>query len=114
MYSSVTEEELDIFSQPARILVAGASNSGKSFFVSRLVNKYYSKFNRIVIIGANLENVDGLNIIRDDQYNPLTESDAIEQSLVIFDDVIFNPCKIKIAAESFTCGLHKNMSFILC
>ena len=66
MYSSVTEEKLDIFSQRARISVAGALNSGKSFFVSHLVKKYYSKCNRIVIIGANLENVGGLNIIRDD------------------------------------------------
>ena len=86
MYTSVSGEELDVFSQPARILVAGASNSGKSFFVSRLVNKYHSKFKRIVIIGANLENVDGLNLIRDDQYNPLLESDANEESSVIFDN----------------------------
>ena len=54
MYTSVSGDELDVFSQPARILVAGASNSGKSFFVSRLVNKNHSKFKRIVIIGANL------------------------------------------------------------
>ena len=67
IYTSVSEEELDIFSQPARILVAGASKSGKSFFVSRPVNKHYSELNRIVIIGANLENVNGLNIIREDQ-----------------------------------------------
>ena len=54
MYTSVSGEKLDVFSQLARILVAGASNSGKSFFVSRLVNKYHSKFKRIVIIEANL------------------------------------------------------------
>ena len=114
MYTSVSGEELDVFSQPARILVAGASNSGKSFFVSRLVNKYHSKFKRIVIIGANLENVDGLNIIRDDQYNPLLESEGNEQSLVIFDDVIFNPRVMKIAAESFTRGRHMNVSLIFC
>ena len=114
MYTRVSEEELDVFSLPARILVAGASNSGKSFFVSRLVNKYQGKFKRIVIIGANLENVDGLNIIRDDQYNPLLETGSNEQSLVIFDDVIFNPRVMKIAAESFTRGRHMNVSLIFC
>ena len=114
MYTRVSEGEVDVFSLPARILVAGASNSGKSFFVSRLVNKYQGKFKRIVIIGANLENVDGLNIIRDDQYNPLLESEGNEQSLVIFDDVIFNPRIMKVAGECFTRGRHKNVSLIFC
>ena len=114
MYTRVSEEEVDVFSLPARILVAGASNSGKSFFVSRLVNKYQTKFKRIVIIGANLENVDGLNIIRDDQYNPLLETGSNEESLVIFDDVIFNPRVMKIAAETFTRGRHMNVSLIFC
>ena len=78
------------------------------------MKKYYSKFNRNVIIGANLRNIEGLDIIRHDQHNPQTESDASEKSLIIFDDVIFNSRVMKIAAESFTRLRHKNVSLIFC
>ena len=55
-----------------------------------------------------------MNIIGDDQYNPLNESNPSDQSLVIFDVVIFNPRIMKIAAESFTRLRHKNVSLIFC
>ena len=108
------ESELGIFNKPARILVAGASNSGKSYLVSRLIQRWHQKFERIVVIGSDLENVLGMNVLRDDFYNPLNESNECESSLVIFDDVIFNPRIMKVAAECFTRGRHKNLSLIFC
>ena len=36
------------------------------------------------------------------------------QGLVIFDDIIFNPRIVKVAAEFFTRGCHKNVSLIFC
>ena len=58
-------------------------------------------------------------IIRDsfhknDHYKALNDSGTSEPSLVIFDDVIFNPRVMKIAAESFTRGRHMNVSLIFC
>ena len=111
-YPRVMDPELDIFNKPARILVAGASNSGKSYLVSKLIQRWHEKFERIVVIGSDLENVLGLNVLRDDFYNPLNESNECESSLVIFDDVIFNPRIMKVAAECFTRGRHKNPSLI--
>ena len=52
-YARVMEPELDIFNKPAQILVAGASNSGKSYLVSRLIQRWYEKFERIVVIGSD-------------------------------------------------------------
>ena len=51
-------------------------------------------------------------VIREDFYNPLNKSNACESSPVIFDDVIFNPRIMKVAAECFTRGRHKNVSLI--
>ena len=104
------DPELDIFNKPARILVAGASNSGKSYLVSRLIQRWHQKFERIVVIGSDLENVLGMNVLRDDFYNPLNESNECESSLVIFDDVIFNPRIMKVTAAYFTRARHKNVS----
>ena len=55
-----------------------------------------------------------MKVIRDDFYNPLNESNACESGLLIFDDVIFNPRIMKVAAECFTRGRHKNESLIFC
>ena len=73
MYERVTEKEIDIFTKPARLIVSGASGCGKSFFVSRLIRKYRAKFDSVIVIGANLENIEDLNIKRDDSFNPLVE-----------------------------------------
>ena len=55
-----------------------------------------------------------MKCIRDHFYNRLNKSNACESSLVIFDDVIFNPRIMKVAAECFTRGRHKNVSLIFC
>ena len=112
MYPRVTGEEIDIFAKPARIIVSGASASGKSFFVSRLIRKYRSKFDRIIVIGASLENIEDLGVTRDDSFNPLVE-DLSGNTLVVFDDVICSKDKLKIAAETYTRGRHLGLSSIL-
>ena len=96
------------------ILVSGAYNSEKSYLVSKLIDRWHKRFERIVVIGKNIENVLAMNVIPDDFYNPLNESNTCESSLAIFDDVIFNPRIVKVAAECFTRGRHKNVSLIFC
>ena len=58
-YPRVMEPKLDIFNKPARILVAGASNSGKSYLLSELIQRWHKQFERIVVIGIDLENALG-------------------------------------------------------
>ena len=66
MYASISDLELNLFTQPARILIAGYSGGGKSVLASKLIRKYRSAFDKVVVIGSTLENCSDLNIIRDD------------------------------------------------
>ena len=52
-HTEYTEDIIDLFQQPARIIIAGYSNSGKSQMCSNLVNKYHYKFNKILYCGVN-------------------------------------------------------------
>ena len=113
MFHSVDGADLNIFVKPARIIIAGASGSGKSFFVSNLLQKYSFKFSRITVIGSNLENCENLNITRNDNYNPLTDDELTSNSLIIYDDIIYNKSVMAQAAEVFLRGRHKGISAIL-
>ena len=110
-YSKICEDEINIFNKPARLLVAGYSNSGKSFLVKKIVKKYRAVFNKIILLGSDFEDSSELNIIRDDDFNPFMEH-LTGQTLVIFDDVIFNKKLISLAGEIFVRGRHLNISCI--
>ena len=109
----ILHSEVDIFHTTARILIAGFSGSGKSFFTSKLINLYKHKFSRIISIGSDLEQVDQVDIIRDDDFNPFLDHDGLLPILLIYDDIIFDAAKMKIACEVFIRGRHKNISVIL-
>ncbi|XP_069176698.1 uncharacterized protein [Procambarus clarkii] len=51
--SPITEEQLDIFNEPSRIIIAGFSNGGKSYLCTKLVQKYHLKFSSIIICGGS-------------------------------------------------------------
>ena len=112
MYGHVLDEELNIFHKPARILICGNSGSGKSSLVVGLLHKYRFIFDLVVVIGADLEGVESLDIKRDDDYNPLLDAVKGEKTLVIFDDCIFNQNQMKIASESFVRARHLGVSLI--
>lgn len=108
----VLSSEVDIFHTCARILIAGFSNSGKSYFTSKLINLYKNKFKRIIVIGSDLEQVDQVEIVRNDDFNAFLEHDGLSHILIIFDDIIYQPKKLKHATEVFIKGRHKNISSI--
>ena len=112
MYGHVLDEELNIFHKPARVLICGNSGSGKSSLVVGLLHKYRFIFDLVVVIGADLEGVESLDIKRDDDYNPLLDAVKGEKTLVIFDDCIFNQNQMKIASESFVRARHLGVSLI--
>ena len=49
-YKSIICDEL--FDKPERIIVVGASNVGKSYFINKLIKKYAHKFTDIIISGT--------------------------------------------------------------
>ena len=112
MYRSILENEINIFEKPSRIIISGSSGTGKSYFISKLIRKYQSCFDSVIVIGANLENIDDLNVKRDDNYNPLTD-DTSGRTLVIYDDIIYKKEKLATCAETFTRGRHLGISVIL-
>ena len=112
MYGHVLDEELNIFHKPARLLICGNSGSGKSSLVVALLHKYRFIFDLVVVIGADLEGVESLDIKRDDDYNPLLDAVKGEKTLVIFDDCIFNQNQMKVASESFVRARHLGVSLI--
>ena len=46
------DSDVDIFNQPARIIIAGSSNSGKTQLTSNLALKYANRFDLIIICGT--------------------------------------------------------------
>ena len=52
-----TQDSTDLFHNPARIIISGYSNSGKSEMCSNLIRKYHHKFNTILSCGVNSHNL---------------------------------------------------------
>ena len=112
MHRRVVADDINLFSDHARIIVCGSSSSGKSFMVSKLIRKYRSQFENVILIGANLENIEDLHVIRNDDFNPVID-ELNGRTLVIFDDIILNKKKLLIASESFIRSRHMKVSLVL-
>ena len=111
-YGRVTEDVLDIFNKPARLLVSGFSGSGKSTFVCKLIEKYRNKFQRVIVLGSELDISKELNIEFNSDFNPFQEF-LRGSTLLIFDDIIYNKKLLTLAGEVFIRGRHLNISSIL-
>ena len=64
IHTIYTQDSTDLFHNPARIIIAGYSNSGKSEMCSNLIKKYHNKFNTIFYCGFNshdLQNNSDIN-----------------------------------------------------
>jgi len=111
-YTTIPGLELDIFHQPARLLISGFSGSGKSYLVSKLILKYRDRFSRVIVVGSDLDRDNSLNIERCDNFNPLIDNEINGHILVIYDDVLYNKKIVETAAEVFIRGRHLNISSI--
>ena len=115
MMLTVTDQDLNPFESCARIVIAGFSHSGKSMFVSKLINEYHNQFDKIVVLGGILENItDDVKISYDNDYNPFIEDEGNAKSpkLLIFDDLIGDREKTSLASKIFYRGRHLNISII--
>ena len=104
-FAEVNSQELDLFAEPARLIFAGYSGSGKSYLLSKLLNKYKHKFAKIILIGSILENVEDVNIERNDDFDPF-ENPIIGHVLCIYDDVLLSKKHLFNASLLFTKGRH--------
>jgi len=115
------EEQLDLFRYPARILIAGFSNSGKSELTRKIIQRYHKKFTHIVISGTTshpLESNPDIGpklSLNQDIIDPMSEVDGFEDHniLYVIDDLFQEACESKIISDCFTKGRHKNISVIL-
>ncbi len=53
MDKTFSEEMLNLFRYPARIIIAGYTSSGKTHLCNKIIEKYQHGFNRIIIYGIS-------------------------------------------------------------
>ena len=112
-----TQGSTDLFHNPARIITAGYSNSGKSEMCSNLIKKYHHKFNTILYCGVNshdLQNNPNINEklhISSEIVNPFDYS-YNGNTLFILDDCFLEAIESKFVVNAFTKGRHENISTI--
>ena len=115
--STHPESAIDIFHHPARIIIAGYSNSGKSEICSKLIQKYHTKFNTILYCGVTshtLEKNGEINSkfkVSNEILNPF---DYIYNGpvLYILDDCFLEAVQSKHVVDAFTKGRHEKISTI--
>ena len=111
---------VDIFNVPARIIIAGYSNSGKSVLCKRLIEKYHSKFKQILYCGVDshpLQDNEELNekiIVSSELLNPFEYvfNNGDGNLLYVLDDCFLEAVENKNVVDAFTKGRHKNISTI--
>ena len=114
------DSDVDIFNQPARIIIAGSSNSGKTQLTSNLALKYANKFDLIIICGAAQHDLQKSPIntkikVFPDIINPFDYVDEYNKSkglLYILDDCFLEASQNKYVVDAFTKGRHSNISII--
>ena len=118
-----TDDQLNLFNYPARIIIAGYTNSGKTYLCTKIVEKYHHLFSKIVISGVSSHPLQDSTDIKDkleiqediidpvDEHSPFTDSKA--HILQILDDNFLASANSPTVVNSFTKGRHKNLSVIL-
>ena len=112
--------DVDIFNQPARIIIAGSSNSGKTQLTSNLALKYANKFDLTIICGTTHHDLEKSVIntrikIFADIVNPFDYVDEYNKSkglLYILDDCFLEASQNRYVVDAFTKGRHSNISII--
>ena len=120
MAETYPEKLLDIFQYPARIIVAGYSNSGKSELVHKLIVKYHEKFKKIVICGLTShplerdEEIGPKIVVSSEIIDPVASEDIFDErgTLYILDDNFIDAVKHTLVVNAFTRGRHNKISCI--
>ena len=118
----VSAESLNIFHNNARIIVAGNSFSGKTFFSIKLIKKYANSFDKIILADCpnnqEFTNDDILNK-KIEIYNYIPSINELSMTytdlhiIIILDDNFNKSFNSKEVMEMFVRGRHKNISTLL-
>lgn len=123
MDKTFREESLNLFRHPTRIIIAGYTNSGKTFLCSKIVEKYHEVFSRIIICGVTSHPLQNNPSIKEklelhkDIIDPADEitpyADPHAHRLLILDDNFMSSANSLPVLNSFIKGRHINLSVIL-
>ena len=114
-----TAEHLNLFREPARLVIAGFSNSGKTVLVVKIIKKYSDKFSKIFICGVKnhpLQNDPSIAdklLVSKDIIDPLEDIEPGEKTLLVLDDLYLKAIQSDIVVNSFIKGRHSQLSVIL-
>ena len=119
-FKTFTADQLDIFSNPARIIIGGCSHSGKTTICSKLITRNANKFDRVVISSINRDSfelpkeISDTVLYYDDVINPFDEILYKGYKLLyIIDDLYQSAFNSRYIADAFTKGRHEHISVIL-
>ena len=108
---------IDIFNDPARIIIAGYSNSGKSELCKKIIELYHEKFEHILYCGVEshpLQDDDKISAkltVSHDILNPF-EYSHMGRILIVLDDCFIEAAEDMNVVDAFTKGRHKSISTI--
>ena len=118
-FQEVEEDSLDIFSRPARLLICGSSDVGKSHLTERIILKYSHKFDVILICGVSTHpleknpQVSSKLVVSEEIVSPLNyktkDSDSV---LLVLDDCYKKAVDSELVCNLFTRGRHSLISVI--
>ena len=114
---SISEANVDIFSVPARIIIAGYSNSGKSEMCKKLIELYHEKFGHILYCGVDKHPLEEDDVIQSkltvsrDILNP-SDYTYLGNILFILDDCFLEAVENKYVVDAFIKGRHQNISVV--
>ena len=115
--STFPDTAVNIFNVPARIIIAGYSNSGKSELCKKLIEMYHENFQHILYCGVEshpLQLNSEINTkltVSTDILNPFDYA-HLGSILFILDDCFIEAVENKNVVDTFTKGRHKNISTI--
>ena len=108
---------LNIFKQPARIIIAGYSNSGKSEICKKLIEIYHENFHHILYCGVETHslqtnpNINSKLTVTTEILNPF-DFTYLGNILFILDDCFLEAVENKNVVNAFTKGRHKQISTV--
>ena len=88
-----TDDNMNLFRDPAKIIVTGFSNSGKTALVSKLLKVYAVNYSKIIICGVSYHPLqDDVSIspkllVSKDIVDPLEKSNPLDKILLVLDDM---------------------------
>ena len=119
---SYNEDDFDIFKNHARIIINGASDSGKTKLCIQLIKKYEYKFNKIIIADSpnSIEFEEDLPNLKNklEIYNyipSITElnTNFTDRILIILDDNYMKALSSEIVLKYYISGRHNGITPII-